>query len=441
MSQLLSGLEQVILFIVVFGVVVAFHELGHFLAAKAFDVKVEVFSLGFGSRIFGRKRGETEYRVSIIPLGGYVLMGGDFGDDPDRPRDARDFDAKPVGVRLAIMAAGPVFSALLAVLLMWGAYLAGVEVPAYLREPPRIGSVAEGSPAEKAGLQAGDVVVSASGRRMTTWEGFTEFVLTSPGARLELEVERAGQTLTLPVDVEARGKHRIGFLGAEPCSAVLVRSVSKDSAAERAGLEAGDRILRVNGAEPCSDRGLIEAIQAAEGAPLALVLLRDGREMGVEVTARRDEEAKRWMIGVSPALATVVQRHGVLDALVESCRYNVEKGILVVRAVGKLLTGQLSIRSMSGPLEMASMTQETADVGLLPLIQFVALITLNLAIFNLLPVPILDGGRMLLLGIEAVRGRDLERRTKEWILQAGLAMIVLLMVVVLVVDAIKKWEG
>lgn len=441
MSQLASGLEQFVLFILVLGFVVTFHELGHFLAAKAFDVRVDVFSLGFGQRIFGWRRGETEYRVAIIPLGGYVLMGGEMGEDPERPRDSRDFEAKPVWARLAIMAAGPFASALLAVLLMWGAFLAGVEVPAYLHEPPRIGSVEDGSPAQAAGLATGDVIVAVGGRPVATWESFTELVLMSPNARLDLEVQRGGERIDLPVDVEARGKHLIGWIGADPCSDVFVRSVSKGSPAEGAGLRAGDLISRIDGEEPCSDGGLVAKVQGAEGAPLRLEIRRDDGVIAASVAARWDEDAKRWLIGIAPGLETTIQRHGPISALVESLRYNADKSLLVFRAIGKLLTGGLSIRAMSGPLEMASMTQETADFGLLPLIQLVALITLNLAVFNLLPVPILDGGRMLLLGIEAVRGRDLERRTKEWVLMAGLAMIVVLTVAVLVVDFIKKWEG
>ena len=441
MTHLLSGLNQLLLYVIVLGVVVAFHELGHFLVAKAFGVRVELFSIGFGTKLFGRKWGDTEYRVSLIPLGGYVLMGGDMTGDEDRPRDPRDYDAKPVPQRLAIMLAGPVFSALLAVLLMWGAFVSGVEAPAYLREPPRIGSVDAKSPAEAAGLMPGDVVVSAAGRATPTWESFEETVLVNPEALIDLEVVRGGARQVLPVSVEARGKHRIGWIGANPCSVVVARAIQNDSPASKAGLRPGDRLLRVDGQEPCSDIGLVALVQAGAGAPLALDVERGSEALRIAVTPRYDEKGKQWLMGVSPAPAMSIQKHGVADALVASCSYNWDKGLLVLDVIGKLLTGRISIFSTSGPLEIASITQETAKLGFLPVVQLVALITINLAIFNLLPIPILDGGKILLLLIEAVRGRELQRRTKEWILQAGLAMIVVLMVVVIVADVIKKLTG
>ena len=440
MSHLISGAEQLLLYVLVLGVVVAFHELGHFLAAKAFGVRVEVFSLGFGAKIFGRKWGETEYRVAAIPLGGYVLMGGDMSGDEDRPRHPRDYDAQPVPARLAIMLAGPVFSALLGILLMWGAFAWGVEAPSYLRESPRVGSVAEGSPAAAAGLLPGDLVVSAAGRPAPTWEAFEETVLTNPEARIEVEVDRGGERVVLPVDVQARTKYRIGWIGAAPCSVVVARAIQHGSPALAAGVRPGDRIMAVDGTEPCSDSGLVDLVQQGKGATVTLDLDRGGTPVRVAVTPRFDEKANLWLMGVSPAPAMSIQRHGVADAFVESCRYNRDKALLVVDVLGKLVTGRISIFSTSGPLEIASITQETAKLGLIPVVQLVALITINLAIFNLFPIPILDGGKILLLLVEAVRGRDLQRRTKEWILQAGLAMIVVLMVVVLVADAIKKWS-
>jgi regulator of sigma E protease len=367
-----------------------------------------------------------------------VLMAGELGEDPPQPPHPRNYDAQPVSARLAIMFAGPVFSALLAVLLMWGAFMGGVETPAYLREAARIGTVEEASPAAAAGLRPGDLVLAAGERETATWEALTEVVLTNPGARLDLRVERGGEILALPVDVKPSGKNRIGWIGANPCASVIVGAVSDGSGAEAAGLKAGDRIESVDGAMPCGGDSLVALVQASGGAPLKLRLVREGAEIDALVTPALDETGKQWLMGVRPALATVTERHGPVAALGESLRYNARQSVLLVDIVGKLITGRISLFAMSGPLEMAEMAQETASVGLTPFVSLVALITLNLAVLNLLPIPVLDGGKIVLLLLEAIRGRELERRTKEWILQAGLAMIVVLMVTVLVMDFIKK---
>ncbi len=441
MTPLLSFLAEAGRFLLVLGLVVAFHELGHFLAAKLFGIRVKLFSIGFGSRVLGKTIGDTEYRLAVIPLGGYVLMGGDHSDDPEAVRRPDDFDAKPAAMRFAVIAAGPIFSALLTVLLMWGLYMSGVEAPAFVREAPRLGAIADGSPAARAGLATGDVVLSVAGRPTPTWESLTEVLLTSPGVTVDVAVDRAGERLVMPVDVEVKGKHGLGWIGADPCAAVRVARVTPGSPADAAGLLAGDVFESLDGARPCMPGDIVNAVQAAAGKPMTLAMRRGGEIVTLSVAALPDADTGRYLMGISPAVTTSIQRFGPVGALGESLRYTADQSRVVVDILGKLLTGRMSVRAMSGPLEIASITTETASAGLGPLITLIAILSLNIGILNLLPIPILDGGRMLILLIEAVRGRDLERRTKEWILQAGLAMIVLLMVTVIVVDVIKKLEG
>lgn len=439
MSPLLSFLEQAALFLVVIGVAVSFHELGHFLAAKALGVRVEVFSIGFGGRIVGRRLGETEYRISAIPLGGYVLMAGETMEEGPRTRHPRDFDSKPLVFRLAIMLAGPVFSALLTVLLMWALFAAGREVPAFLEERPRIGDVAAGSPAQAAGLVPGDLVARIDGAPVPTWERFQEIVATSPSSDLTFGIERGGAPLDVTVHVVAEGKHAIGSIGAGPCVRLIAQTVSAGSGAQAAGILPGDEIAEVAGQEPCTPERLVALVQSTAGGALPVEVRRDGAIVAMTVMPQQDAQSGKWMLGIRPGYATYTHPSGAGQALVQSLRYTRDKASLIVEAFGKLLTGRLSFRSLSGGIEMAGMAKETAEAGLPSFVEFIAFLSLNFAIFNLLPIPILDGGRITLLLLESARGRELERRTKEWILQAGLVMIVVLMLAVLLFDIIKKW--
>jgi regulator of sigma E protease len=220
--------------------------------------------------------------------------------------------------------------------------------------------------------------------------------------------------------------------------------LSDGSPADRGGLRPGDVVLSVDGEAPCSDAGLIDLIQAAAGAPQRFVVSRDGSELALVVQAEMKPATERWMIGVAPALqlsGVVTERHGIGAALKASVQKNWEDATLVVGTVARLLTGRLSLRTTSGPLELAGIAANTADLGFVPFLNLMALVSLNLGILNLLPIPVLDGGRIVVLLFEGVRGRDLSARTKEWILQAGVVMILALMGLVLFFDLVKKLEG
>lgn len=445
-----GSLEKIVIFLLVLGVVIVFHELGHFLAAKILGVKVDVFSFGVGRRLFGFRFGDTDYRVCLIPLGGYVRMAGEASADPDsppRPPVPGDFEEKGTPAKLAIMLAGPVFNFILAIALLAGAYVVGIEVPAYLAEPARVGTVEPGSPAEQAGILPGDLVVAIGGRPVDRWEVLVEAVLVSPGSDAVVDLERGGRRLSVPVRIESRTKHAIGWLGIAPCYRVLARSVTADTPAGRAGVKAGDEIVLVGGEPPCTPLALVARVQDAAGAPLEL-LLRRGDEAGrgaserrVVVAAAWDSGRGLWLMGIRPQEAMTVQRFGIGRALSESVATNWRQSGMLVEVVGKLFTGRLSVRAMSGPMELADIAEDAAATGLVSMLTLMALISLNLGVFNLVPIPILDGGRIFILLVEALRGRELERRTKEWILTAGLAMIVVLMVAVLYFDFVKKFAG
>lgn len=431
---------QFVVLILVLGIVVVFHELGHFLAAKLVGVRVEVFSFGFGRRLFGRRVGDTDYRVSLIPLGGYVRMAGE-GSEEGRSGARDEFESRSTPEKLLIMGMGPIFNIVLAVAFMTAAYMIGFQTPAYLEEPVVVEHVQPDSPAAEAGIALGDRIVAVDGRPVATWSDLQDLVLVRPGADSELRVVRGGAEMTVPVMIAARTKHEIGWLGVHPCHAVVVDSVREGGPADRAGVRAGDVIARIGAQPVCTVDNLVQTIEEAEGAELDLVLERDGGRVALSVAAELDPAEDRWLIGIGPGLratSTVTQRHGLGAAFLASIEQNLYWSKFVLTTVGRLVTGQMSLRSTSGPLELADIAAATAETGLVPFLQLMSLVSVNLGILNLLPIPVLDGGRIAILLIEGLRGRELAPRTKDWILQAGVVMILALMGLVLFFDILKK---
>ena len=366
--NIVGSLEKIVLFLLVLGVVIVFHELGHFLAAKMLGVKVEVFSFGVGKRLFGFRIGETDYRVALVPLGGYVRMAGEASADPDAPPRAPqpgDFEAKGTPAKLAIMGAGPVFNFILAIAFLACAYLLGVEVPAYLPEPPRVGTVETGSPADTAGILPGDLVLAIDGRPVDRWEVLLEAILVSPNSDAVVELDRNGERLSLPVHIESRTKHAIGWLGIAPCSRILARVVTPKTPAALAGVKAGDELVLVGGKPPCSAPALIARVQEAAGAPLELVLRRGapddrvGEERSAIVAARWDAGRELWLMGIGPQDATVVQRYGLGRALSESLATNWRQSGLLVEteaaALKEIIADQIAMAMRRRKLTKSAM--------------------------------------------------------------------------------------
>ena len=438
-----SAAWQFVLFLVVLAAVVLFHELGHFLAAKLIGVRVEVFSFGFGKRLVGRRVGDTDYRVSLVPLGGYVRMSGDFVPPEERTGSSQEFDSRRSWEKLLIMLMGPAFNLVLAIAILTSCFMLGTPVPAYLRERVLVEHVELDSPAHAAGMKVGDMVTAVDGQPVRDWESFRNLELVSPGARMLLSVERDGQPVEVVVDVAERTKHAIGYVGIYPCHRVQLRAVNAGGPAAEAGLVADDAVMTAGGEPTCTVEGFIRSVQRGAGSAVPMTVERGGRTVEISVVPRWNDAQDKWIIGVGPqevAGTILVERLGPGEALRRSLERNWHYTKLLGKTLGRLVTGNLSFRSMSGPMEIASLAEETAGMGLVPFLQLTAFISLNLAIFNLLPIPILDGGRIAILLVEAVRGRALGELTKEWILRVGFAMIVALMVVVLYFDLVKKFE-
>lgn len=429
-------------FIVVLGILIFIHELGHFLAAKFFGVKVEVFSLGFGRRLFGFRRGETDYRVAAIPLGGYVKMLGQ-ADLPDEEKaasqtalDRRSYLAKPRWQRLIILFAGPAMNVVLALVLWWGLFTAGTQALDIPEGPPEVEAVEAGSPAEAGGLLPGDRIVAIAGEPIASVDDYEKIVLFSPGRSLDYRIERGTEMVNRPVTPGTHPVYGVGFDGVRIRIPILVQGVVAGGPADKAGFRAGDRILEVNGRIPGGISAVAKLVEEFEGKPVQITLLRDGAESTVEVVPQV-AEGGRARIGVMLSWPTKTVRYGPVRAASESVKRAWHDAGLLFETLSKLVTGAVGLQVMSGPIEIARVSKEQASLGLQPFLNFLAFVSLQLGIFNLLPIPVLDGGHMLMLASEAVMRRDLSLRIKERVLQVGFVFLVLFALSVIALDVLK----
>lgn len=426
--------------IFVLGLMVLVHEWGHFIVAKLLGVRVDVFSIGFGPRLFGRRRGDTDYRVSILPLGGYVRMAGD-SPGQERAGAPCEFLSKPRWQRVLIALAGPTMNILMAVVLLAGVFAYRYERPAFLSEPAVIGSVREASPAARAGFEPGDRLVRFGQVQNPTWEEvLTEAALSATGP-VPVEVERAGSRHSLQLDLPEGAQNDPARVGWLPDSRLVVQTVLTGSPGERGGLRPGDVLLAFNG-EPlrpsaAQENPLSERLQQSKDQPVVLTVDRQGAREGVTVTPVFGDHpaGKRWVLGVTVTERMERKDLSLGQALGESVEENVRVAALMVELVGRLLTRRASLAAVSGPVGIVRISGEAGQQGgWLALIHLMAAVSLSLGILNLFPIPILDGGHIVMLAIEGALRRDLSLRLKEIIIQVGLVFLVLLFVVVLYND-------
>jgi len=447
-SPLVTIVGNTLALLIVLSVLVVAHEFGHFAVAKAFRFPVEVFSVGFGKRLFGRKWRGTDYRVSAIPLGGYVRVVG-LGPDESTLAEGTSKEAPAVGKRwqrALILAAGPVMNGVLALLLHTAVFAVGTRVPAYELEPPVVRVVEPGSPGEAAGFRPGDRILSIDGQQTPLWSDAEFLFAMNARQRLDVEVDRGGETRRLSVTPEAVTKYDIGRVGVRPAAPAeprVVMVVSGDPA-DRAGLKSGDVILSVAGTEVRgSQDDILEKFKAAVAraapGPFELVYRRAGKVFTTRIAPRRDPDGS-WKVGVqvTPDVTEILQRYPLDRAFLEGWR-RVQKDFRQTLAlIGRLFVGRASVRSMSGPLDIAKFSGEAAREGAVPFLSLMAAISLQLGIFNLLPIPVLDGGHLFLLILEGVARRDFSLRVKERILQLGFLMILALLTVVIYNDLAKN---
>lgn len=429
---------NVLALIFVLGVLVFVHELGHFLVAKAFGVGVEVFSLGFGTRLFGFRRGDTDYRISALPLGGYVKMVGENPDEEIVGAD-NEYLSKPKWQRLLILVAGPAMNIALAFVLTVAVYQLGITVLADSDQPVVIGMVEQGSPAAEAGLQPGDRIVAVNGDEMPDWDTFRVRVLIAPGEPLDLSVIRDGRELSIPVTPERTEGQETGRVGIASPLPPEIGLVQEDGPAEAAGLQPGDLIVAVDDTPVGHYNEALDVIAAAEGEPVQLRVRRNGDTFETTFAPRRNE-AEQLVIGWAPDPDRVrkVRTYPLGESITRAGAELKRQSLLLGEILKRLFTGRMSVRTLSGPIEIARFSGATARTGDPSVVlSFMAFISLQLGILNLLPIPVLDGGQITLILFEGAIRRDLSLQVKERIMQIGVILLISLMAMVIVLDISK----
>ena len=452
-------MTTLISFLIVLGILVFIHELGHFIIAKLSGVGVLKFSLGFGPKIFGIKRGETEYLISALPLGGYVKMVGEATGEEVNPVDnEKSFANKPVIKRAAIVVAGPIMNLVLAFALLPFIYIIGVQIPAYLDKEPIVGYVVKGENADKAGLQKGDVIQSIDGKHIKNWEGLNSVIISNPNKALNLNIKRNAEFQEITLTPEASSQTGGGISGFFPPMSPTVGGLIKGLPAEKAGLKIGDTILAVDGVKIDHWVELQQAIQnnksgvsglppnaSAGGQELGvksaeekLFQVKRGNEtFDVHIKPQWNENIKAYAIGISPLQETITMRYGPVRAVVEGVKKMGELTMLTFVIIKKLFVGEISIKTLGGPLMIAQVAGQAAESGLTALLSLMAFLSLQLGILNLLPIPVLDGGFLLFFGIEALRGKPLSERVMTIAQNIGIGLLVLLMVFVTYNDVMR----
>lgn len=424
--------------LVLIGVMIVIHELGHYWAARFFDIKVDTFSFGFGPRLFGYRKGETDFRVSLIPFGGYVRMAGEQPGDQGAD-DPRSFQAKPRWQRLIVVFGGPAMNVVLAVGILTGLFMYRFPKQPPSHTPGILGVVLPDSPAARAGFKEGDRITAIDGVQYPTWEDILMKVAGNPGQPMRVTVERDGKEITASLTPDMDKRDGIGTAGWAEQMEIQIGGIQKGMDAERQGLKPGDILVSINGKPIRSTYKIREEVVGANGAPVTIVYKRDGREHTATVTPAQGEidGQKTWMIGVSLEPRVVYVRLGPIDALRESVRSNIRSASMIYKFLLGIIEQRMSPKSLEGPIRMAQISKEAANEGVASYLGLMAMVSLNLAIFNLLPIPVLDGGAILLLLVEMIFGRDLSLQVKEAVLKFGFVFLLMIVMFVLYNDIRK----
>ena len=441
--------------LVLLGVLIFVHELGHFIFAKSLGIKVLKFSLGFGPRVIGRTFGETEYLISAFPLGGYVKMLGQ-SDNPQEEEEVpetekhRAYNFQPVWKRFAVIVSGPMFNLFFAALVFVIIFLSGVPVSC-----PDIGKVAEGSPAVKAGLMTGDRITEINGKRVQSWDEVDAEVDESGGRTLALGIKRDGELLRISVTPQKSpgkdlfGESKEGWdIGVSPLVYPVVGAVMTGSRAEKAGLRKGDRIAAIDGISLGTWQDMTEIIHGSPEKPLRFSVQRNAgtREFVIapekktfKVQGGKDKEI--GLIGISPLANDFIRQFGLRAAISRGFSKTWEISVLTLVSILKLIERIIPADTIGGPILIFQMAGQQASQGAMSFFTFMAVISINLGVLNLLPIPVLDGGHLLFLAIEAVRRKPLSEKVILMAQKAGIAILVSLMVFALYNDLGRIFAG
>ena len=421
-------------FAIVLGFLIFAHESGHFFVAKFFKVRVLVFSFGFGKRLFGFRRGDTDYRVSLIPLGGYVRMAGDTPEEKE-DNDPAEFLSKPKWQRFLILLAGPAMNILIAIAFLAIISMVGMEIPII---KPIIGEVSPGQPAAKAGLMVGDRIIAADGDPVNDFDDLRLAITMHAGVPMRVDYLRKGTKLTTmltPAKVSSE-YGPVGRAGIRPLIEPIIGRVRPGTPAAAAGLRSGDLIVGVNGKPITQLTEFDNAIEAAKGKPLPLEMKRGATQYATTLPGVGKLDARDPYRGFFPP--TVLRQLSFFPAIADSVQQNLKMLKYAGAALARIFKAEGSVKELSGPISIARISGDMFRRGWMELVALMAMISLQLGVMNLLPIPILDGGHILVLLIEGAARRELSLIVKERIQQLGFAVLAALMMVVLYNDVVQN---
>jgi regulator of sigma E protease len=430
-------LINIIAFIIVLGLLIIIHEFGHFATAKSLGIKVETFSIGFGPRLLGFKKGETDYRISVFPFGGYVKLFGEK-EEEQGATDPHSFLAQSRVKRFLVLIMGPALNIVLAIVLLAAVYNAGIEIPSHFDQPPIIGAVIVDSPAEKAGIQPGDRIVELSGKKIANWEELQLLINASPNQPLNLKVVRNGEELSITLTPQAIPPRAIGYAGILAPIPPVVGGLEKGLPAEKAGLKEGDIVLAISDKPVNHFYQMYRLIQESKGKSISLKVKRVDKIFETEITPITRQGI--LLIGVSQPVSTKIKKYPLGTAIRESLKKNYDMTFLTIEVMERLITNRMPVSTLSGPIEIARFSGAVMRLGLIPLLQFIAFVSLQLGIFNLIPIPVLDGGHIFILTIEGTIRRDLNQRVKDRLLQLGFIILLFIMILVIYLDIVKLFN-
>ena len=425
-------------FAFVLGVLVFVHELGHFLAAKRVGIRVLKFQLGFNPTIASFRRGDTEYSIGVVPLGGYVKMAGENPGEAELDehgnvvRRSDDFMSRTKWERFQVLIMGPVMNLITAVALTALVLYQGAEVPSYQEQVPVVGAVADGSPASRADIKPGDRILSVANRSVDTWEQFATAIGTRPDREVRLGILRDGKEISTQVNPVPDKRFGIGDIGVLPNVHPHIGAVNPGEPAERAGLKGGDVVLAVEGQPIIFSFQLRDVIAKNAEKPIRMTILRSGVQQELPVTPAKVGNIGR--LGITIGDDTRSYEPGAFEAVRMSVQRNVQGAGLIFQTLWGLVTRETSPKQLLGPVAIAQLSGESAQLGWVALVSLMASLSLNLGLLNLMPIPILDGGHIFIMALEGVARRDFSLRVKEKMLLAGFVLILMLMVTVIYND-------
>ena len=425
-------------FLFVLGVLVFIHESGHFMMARWHGIRVITFSLGFGPKLLKWTRGATEYCISAIPLGGYVKLAGESVED-DRTGAPDEFMSQSKWVRFQVYVMGPVMNIGLALILTTIVLYNGADVPLFQSSAAVIGTIAPGSAAEKAGLKVDDTIVEIAGTPTRTWDDVTMSILPKAGRELSLKLEREGQPVSTTITPASQTKYELGDIGILPKVRPQVAVLTPNAPAEKAGMKVGDVFIAVDGQRSLPQAKVIEIIRAHPKQPVSFTVERGGQEVTLIVTP--NDNGGVGQIGAQISQFETKRIDPTFtQAISVSAKQTYEQSTLIVKTLKGLFTRDTPVKQLMGPVAIAELSGNAAKLGWIELFALMSMISLNLGMLNLMPIPVLDGGHIAILALEGVARRDFSIKVKERILFAGFAMIMLLMVTVIYNDVARLFR-